>query len=432
MAGQQNTDALFSHVDVDIALILLTGAALIGLARRTRQPPVIGEILAGIALGPSLLGLLPGHLDQRLFPADVRSFLSAIGQVGLLLFMFIIGCELDPGRLGRLKRSASMVSTGATAFPFALGFATAGLYYRGPADGGYWTFAIYFGFCMSITAFPVLARILSDANLVTTRIGELTMASAAMTDVMIWCLLSVITALRTAGDPSHLAAELSWTVAYSLGLWLVIRPLLRWLLARVGACPAYVLAVCAAGLLLSSWATEAIGIHPIFGAFAFGIALPRESRALVETHVVPASRGASALLLPVYFIGIGLSVDVSGLRVGDLLLLVLAVAAAFAGKVLGAAVPARLTGWPPREAAVIGVLMNTRGLTEIIVLNLGLSLGLLDTRQFTILVLMALITTCATGPLINRLLPGAFAQPATVRQVTEGEERPVPTGAHVS
>jgi Kef-type K+ transport system membrane component KefB len=207
-------------------------------------------------------------------------------------------------------------------------------------------------------------------------------------------------------------------------MWLVVRPLLRVLAARIGVQSfACLSGVVAAGILLSASVTEAIGIHPIFGAFAFGMVMPREPGGVLDEHMAAPFRGASAILLPVYFIVVGLSVDIAGLRGTDYAVLALVVTVACVGKVAGSALPARWCGSSWRESTAIGILMNTRGLTELIVLNLGVTLGILDTRLFTILVLMALITTSMTGPLIDRLLHGCIR-----RQVADSVARAEQTG----
>lgn len=409
MPIQQGNDALLATVDADVALVLLVGALLIRLARRGRQPAVIGEILAGIALGPSVLGLLPGHLDQRFFPLAARPFLSAIAQLGLLLFMFTIGWELDPTRLGRAKRAVATVSLGSMALPFLLALSISVYCYNGQvADGhkvGFWEFALYLGVCLSITAFPVLARILMDGRLIGTPVGSLAMASAAMGDVLAWCLLAAVVAVVTASGSAGIAAVLAWSAVYILGMALIVRPVLRIALRRMdGQSLACLSGIVAAGILLSSYCTAQIGIHPIFGAFAFGLIMPREPARQLEEHMVRPFRGASGLLLPVYFIVTGLSVDIAGLRGRDYVELLLVIAVACVGKIVGASLPAHWGGSEWRDSLAVGVLMNTRGLTELIVLNLGLTLGVLDAHLFTVLVLMALITTTMTGPLLPRLL----------------------------
>ena len=416
-----STDKLFSRVDIDIALVLLAGAALIRLARTARQPRVVGEILAGIALGPSLLGTLPGDLDQRLFPTAARPFLSAIAQLGLLLFMFTIGWELEPARLAQARRSVLHWRSASMRAAVRAGDGRVrGLRYRMRAPGGtggYWEFALYFGVCMSVTAFPVLARILADSGLLSTKVGEQTMASAAVADVFAWCLLAAVVAAVSATGAGGILTVVGWTAVYAAVMWLVVRPLLRVLAARIGVQSfACLSGVVAAGILLSASVTEAIGIHPIFGAFAFGMVMPREPGGVLDEHMAAPFRGASAILLPVYFIVVGLSVDIAGLRGTDYAVLALVVTVACVGKVAGSALPAGWCGSSWRESTAIGILMNTRGLTELIVLNLGVTLGILDTRLFTILVLMALITTSMTGPLIDRLLHGCIRRQVADRR----------------
>ncbi|MFE2069961.1 cation:proton antiporter [Streptomyces sp. NPDC059467] len=406
-AGVQ--DRQIATMLLDIGVILLAGALLGALARRLGQPKVIGEILAGIVLGPSVLGLFPGHLTQHLFPTDVRPFLSAVSQVGLVLFMFVVGWEFERQLIRPYARLAAGVSLSSIALAFGLGVAAAVVLYpsHDTVAGhhiSFVAFATFLGTAMSITAFPVLARILTENGLTETRLGSLSLGSAAIDDVLAWCLLAYVSALVTSdGDLGGLARIGMYSVGYIALMFLVVRPLVARLVWRWAAMERWnlLLAVLCAGVFASSWLTSWIGIHQIFGAFLFGFVMPREPRRVLAAHLRRPLDNASLVLLPVFFIVTGLGVDLGALTATDFLALALIIAVACAGKLIGAIVPARLSGLSWREAKDLGVLMNTRGLTELIILNAAVSLGVLDGRMFTMLVIMALVTTAMAAPLLS-------------------------------
>ncbi|WP_051938963.1 cation:proton antiporter [Phaeacidiphilus oryzae] len=406
-------------VIADVAVILLAGVLLAGLARRVRQPPVVAELLAGVALGPSLLGLLPGHLSSRLFPEAGRPFLSVLSQLGILLFMFLIGWEFNRDMLrGRLRGTVLSVSLSSLALPFAGGVALAlALYGQHDRVGGQHVgrtaFVLYVGTAVSITAFPVLARFLVDSGLGGTRVGGLALASAAVCDALSWLLLAAVVAVAQAAGPAGLLRTAAELAGYLLVVLLAVRPALRALVRRWDGRPrqAALAAPVAAGVLLSAAATSWLGIHAIFGAFLFGCVMPREPlEPLIRQVRVPLEQ-VSRLLLPVFFIQVGLSVDIRSLSGGDLLAGAAITAVACAGKLLGAVLPARLTGLGWREAGRLGALMNMRGLTELIVLQVGAALGVLDDRLYTLMVLMALATTAATGLFVRHRPPESRRPP---------------------
>ncbi|MEV8092145.1 cation:proton antiporter [Streptomyces nigra] len=393
-----------------IGVILLVGAGLGALARKVGQPKVIGEITAGIVLGPSLLGLFPGNLTERLFPSDVRPLLSAVSQVGLVLFMFVVGWEFERRLIRPHARLAAGVSLSSIVLAFGLGVAAAVVLYphHDTVAGkhiSFLAFATFMGTAMSVTAFPVLARILAENKLMDTRVGALSLASAAIDDVLAWCLLAYVSALVSSdGDYADLARIGALSVVYVAVMLVVVRPLISrlvWRWAAMERWPA-LLAVLCAGVFASSWVTSWIGIHQIFGAFLFGFVMPREPRRVLAAHLRRPLDDVSVILLPVFFIVTGLGVDLGALTAADCLALALVVAVACAGKLLGAIAPARLSGLSWREAKDLGVLMNTRGLTELIILNAAVSLGVLDGRMFTMLVIMALVTTAMAAPLLSR------------------------------
>ncbi|MFD4630164.1 cation:proton antiporter [Streptomyces sp. NPDC058284] len=391
---------------IDVAIVLLAGAAMARLARRLHQPPVVAEIAAGLLLGPSLLGLLPGDLPARVFPADARPLLGAVAQVGLVLFMFLAGWELDLTRLRGRGRAVGAVAALAMAVPFALGAGAAALLYStraGPGVGG-GTFVLYLGTAFSITAFPVLARIIHDGGLTTSRAGTLAMACAAIGDVAAWCVLVLVAAVAGTGGSGEFFLVLALTAGYGIVMAFGVRPLLaRLLRGAVRAERSTLLVLIVSGVFVSAFVTSWIGIHAIFGAFAFGLAMPRRRAAELHHLLEVPLEKVSALLLPVFFVVTGLSVDVRALGVCGLPALALIVVCAVAGKFAGAALPARVAGLGWREATAFGALMNTRGLTELVILQVGRELGLISAQMFTMMVVMALVTTAMAGPLLRAL-----------------------------
>ncbi|MEU6970754.1 cation:proton antiporter [Kitasatospora aureofaciens] len=403
-------DFQLAVVMADIALVLAAGLLLARPLRRLRQPPVVAEIAAGITLGPSVLGLLPGDLPQRIFPAVGRPLLSAIAEVGLLLFMFLVGWELDLPSLRGRRSSVAAVSLSSMAVPFLLGSALAVALYGGHSQvHGHRVdrlpFVLFIGTAMSITAFPVLARILVEHRLQFTAPGQLAMTSAAVGDVLAWSMLAVVTTVAATNESRGLLSAVGGSAVFLALLGVVVRPLLcRWMArGTAGGRPApALLAVICAGILLSGYVTSWIGIDAIFGAFAFGVISPRQPQAYLKRQLKEPLEKAGSLLLPVFFVVSGLSVDLRQLGAGGSVELLAVVAVACVGKLFGAAVPAKLTGLDWRDARLVAVLMNTRGLTELVILKVGVELGVLDGRMFTVMVVMALATTMMAGPLLPR------------------------------
>ncbi|MFI5916388.1 cation:proton antiporter [Dactylosporangium sp. NPDC051541] len=394
-----------------VAFVLIAARLLGTLARRLGQPAVLGEIIGGILLGPSALGLLPGHLTDRLFPLAARPMLAAIAQIGLLLFMFMIGWEFDRGLLRRRRTAAAAVSLSSVVLAFGLGAGLATLLYAHHATAhgrpvSPVAFALFLGAAMAITAFPVLARMLTDSGLMHTRVGALALASAAIDDLLAWCMLALVSAIATASGQGTFLQTVLLSLAYVAVMLAAVRPLLRWLFRRLtgrGGTLPHLLVVVAAGVFLSAYATTWIGIHPIFGAFLFGLVTPREPADALQLHLRRPLSTVGTLLMPVFFIITGLGVDVGGLTWVNALELAAILAVACTGKLLGAGVPALLMRMPRREAGALGLLMNARGLTELIILNAGVSLGVLDTSMFTMMVIMAVATTAMVGPLLPRV-----------------------------
>jgi K+:H+ antiporter len=375
---------------LDLALIIVCAHTAGAAARRIGQPPVVGEILAGILLGPVVLG---SSLTGALFPASARQALEPLADLGLVLFMFGVGYELDH-RLAR-PRAAASIAAGSTVLPFLLGAGLAGWLAGSHQHAGSLAFTLFLGIAMSVTAFPVLARIVADRGLSSTRVGALALSSAAAGDVAAWSLLAVVMSVS--------GGQAAWTTLLAVPLVLVtiflVRPLLAATLPRRTGPSAFI--CLAAGLLLTAAVTDLLGLHVIFGAFLFGAICPRGDGQL-RTEVVDRLTGVGRqLLLPVFFVVAGYQLDLAGIGLPGLGELAAILAVAIIAKVAGAYLFARLHRLPRAEAATLAVLMNTRGLTEIVVLTIGLRAGILDQQLYSLLVVMALITTAMTGPLLS-------------------------------
>jgi K+:H+ antiporter len=395
-------------------LLLIVGMARVsgGALARLGQPRVVGEMFAGILLGPSVLGRFAPSLSLTLFPAASLPLLQALAQVGVLIFMFVVGLELDLGQLRRHGRVAVITSHASIITPFLLGAALSlSLYPRlAPAGVSFAPFALFMGAAMSVTAFPVLARILADRGLTRTPLGVLAIACAAVDDVTAWCILAAVVVVARAGTLSELGPTLAGTVVYLLVMFTVVRRMLAALARRSVERDGRTEPLLAAVMLLvlaSAWTTERLGIHALFGAFLVGALLP-STEAVVETLVERLRDLMVVLLLPIYFAFTGLRMSV-GLLSGPGMWAVCAVVllAAITGKLGGTTIAARAMGMPWRSAAALGALMNTRGLMELVILNVGLDIGVISPTLFTMMVIMALVTTALTTPLVTWLTKGA-------------------------
>jgi Kef-type K+ transport system membrane component KefB len=401
-----------------IAVITLVSRVVGMIAKRVGQPQVVAEIAGGIALGPSLLGKYWPEAQQALFPAASLGGLKLLAQFGLLLFMFLIGLELDPKLLNGRKKASVAISQTSIVLPFGLGVALAMSLHGSlaPAGVSFLPFALFMGIAMSITAFPVLARILKERNLMRSRVGAIAIACAAVDDVSAWTLLAFVVAITASKGMSGALWTLALSVAYVATILLVVRPLLARLLKGRESEPdrgksegkraeLYTSVAAIALFVASSWTTEQIGIHALFGAFLAGVALPRGVK-LSPKLLRGITFVATVLLLPTFFAYSGLRTRVGLVQsAADWGLVALIIGLATVGKGLGSSLAARACGMRWREASAIGVLMNTRGLVELIVLNIGLDLGVISPMLFTMLVLMALVTTLATTPLVNWVYP---------------------------
>ncbi|MFJ6794777.1 cation:proton antiporter [Streptomyces sp. NPDC091268] len=423
-----------------VPVVILACRAGAGLVRRVGQPPVIGEIATGILLGPSLLGWLWPASQDWLFPSSVIPFTGLLGSIGLLAFMFLIGLELDLGALRGHSRTAFAVSGASIALPLALGAALAfGLYGRYAPEGvGRLPFVLFVAVSVSVTAFPVLARILTDRGMYATATGALAMACAAVDDVAAWCLLAVVVAVSTSGSALGALLTAALSAGFVVLMLKVVRPLLERGVTRAtqdapgrpdsGHRDGVLLAVLFSGLCLAALATDSIGIHALFGAFLFGVVTPRGNPAVARSAgrlravVVP-------LLLPLFFVHTGLKTDLALLAADPVQWLWAGAvfAVAVCGKWGGAALAARATGRPWNQAMTLGALMNCRGLTELVVLNIGLGLGVIGPALFTMLVLMALVTTAITAPAVDRLerrrAKAQHPQPAAVPDARPAPEQ---------
>ena len=377
-----------------VAVVIVVGTVAGRLFERISQPPVIGEVLAGIALGPTVLG----HWSNGLFPAHSRPLLGVLAGFGLVVFMFLVGLEMDLELLDRgHRRTALVVSVWGTVLPFALGLLLALPLHPSHHDKRLLPFALFLGAAMSITAFPVLARILQERGLYDTPLGVLAMAAAAGDDVLTWATLALVVAIVASSGAWAFPWIVTLTVAFAVVMVTAVRPLLARLAGRQPS-----LAVVVAGVLASAFATSAIGIHAIFGPFLLGALFPRGAWAAdLRARLDPVA----AVLLPVFFVSTGLNVDIGTVGLQGLWQLGLILVVACAGKLVGATVGARTQGLAWRESVAMGALMNTRGLTELVVLDVGRQLGVLDGPLFTVLVVMAVLTTLATAPVVAAIRP---------------------------
>ncbi|GHO60138.1 cation:proton antiporter [Ktedonobacter robiniae] len=385
-------------------IVILLAVQLFGyLSKWVGVQWVIGEILAGLVLGPSLLGgIFPG-VEALLFPTATLPMLQTLGDIGLILYMFSLGTRLDVQLMLRHSKQAAIVSACGILLPFASGSILAYFlypYFAGPR-AAFVPFVLLMGTAMSITAFPVLARLLAEKRMLGTKVGMLALTCASVDDVVAWCLLAFVVATIHAHDFTSIFLIVGLTVAFIGVMLLVVRPLLKYAVQRVSS-PHLLLAINMGVLLLASFSTNAIGIHPIFGAFLTGVIVPRKVRFVGQVRSLDQVN--NLLFLPLFFVFSGLRTQI-GLIQGPALLgicaLILGVACL--GKILGGALPVAFSGESWHTAISLGVLMNTRGLVELIVLNIGYELGILSPTLFAMLVIMALVTTMMASPLLPLL-----------------------------
>ncbi|HEX8317512.1 cation:proton antiporter [Longimicrobium sp.] len=408
-----------------IGVIVIAARGLGYLFRRIGQPQVVGEMAAGLMLGPSLLGWVAPGVTAALFPAASLGFLSALSQVGLLVFMFLVGVRLDPQLLRNRGHTAVVTSHVSIAAPFLLGTVLALAIHPTLAPKGvsFTAFALFMGAAMSVTAFPVLARILAEKRLTGTRLGAVTLACAAVDDVTAWSILAGVVMLVRSGDMN---VPLWVTVVGSAAFAVVMITLVRAGVARAlrgsvreGTLSDDGLAFILLLALLSALVTEYLGVHALFGAFLAGAVVPKEP-GFVRRLTDKLEDVTVVLLLPLFFAFTGLRTSIGLVSGWEMWLTCAAViAVAVAGKFGGSTLAARATGMSWRDASALGVLMNTRGLMELVILNVGLDLGVISPALFAMMVLMALVTTFMTTPLLDWIL--GDAEPA----VDEPDPAPV-------
>lgn len=422
----QSVIAFFFAIIVVMLFARLCGS----LMPRIRQPRVMGEVLAGILLGPTVFGAIDPGLQAKIFAPDIIPYINVAANLGLIFYMFLIGMEVDLGLLRGRMRMTLAVSNTALAVPLMLGLLAAVPLYEVLAPGGtkFLAFALFVGVSMSITAFPVLARIVSERRMLRRPLGALAISAAAVDDVSCWFLIALATAVAGAGTALGVLRTVGWAILFCVVMALLVRPLIaRAAVAydELGHVPATWITAIFAGVLLSAVTTDKIGIAVIFGGFVMGIVMPRHA-GLSEDVNRRVEDFVLILLLPLFFAYTGLRTDVGLLSRGVLILIMLGlIAIAIVGKYGGTLIAARVLRLPWRESAALGALMNTRGLTELIVLNLALTLGVISSALFAALVVMALVTTFMAGPLLRLIDPrNEFGAPPEAELAAATIDRP--------
>lgn len=400
----KETTPILPRVLLALAAVIVVGQLLGRLLRLLGQPPVIGEVIAGILLGPSLLG---PETSQKILPDDVAPYLAIIAQLGVILYMFVVGLELDLGSLRRRAHTTIAISHASIVVPFLLGALLALLLFAqySPPGVPFTSFSLFLGVAMAITAFPVLARILTDQGMSKTPLGQIALTCAAVDDATAWCLLALVVGVARAETGDALNIVLG-TLGFLAAMFLLVRPVLSRYLGspEESAAGRPVVGLVFALLLLSALATEAIGIHAIFGAFLLGAIIPHDS-AVARKLGTQLEDVVLLLLLPAFFAFTGMRTRIDLVDSAEAWLWCgLIILVATAGKFGGTLLAARFTGHGWRDATALGVLMNTRGLMELIVLNVGLDLGVLTPELFSMMVIMALVTTIATTPIVRLIV----------------------------
>jgi Kef-type K+ transport system membrane component KefB len=415
-ARQQEPDQLIprnplSTLLLQIIVIIVIARVFGAIFRRLGQPPVMGEMVAGITLGPSVLGLVAPQVTAFLFPQTSMTTLGVLSQLGVVLFMFIVGMELDLQHLRERAGAAIMVSHASIVVPFLMGATLAlGLFPTlAPTNTSFTPFALFMGIAMSITAFPVLARILKDRSLDQTPLGTTALACASIDDATAWCILAFVIAIANATGFLSSIMTLALTFAFVVLMLFLLKPRLGAFINRRIEDPGYsrfMMAGVLAFALACAWFTETIGIHALFGGFLAGVVMP--STPAVQSFLKERIEAfTSAALLPLFFVFTGLRTQIALLNDAWSWLICLAIiVVAIIGKLVGSMLMARWTNMSWRDSFAIGVLMNTRGLIELVVLNIGYDLGILSARIFVMMVIMALATTFMTGPLLSLIKVG--------------------------
>ncbi len=397
---------------IQIGVIIAVSRLVAVLFQRMQQPKVMGEMFAGIMLGPSLLGWMAPHVSSFLFPVSSLGYLNALSQIGVVIYMFLVGLALDPKALRKHGHTAVLTSHVSIIAPFVLG-ATLALYlYPRLSDDsvGFIGFALFMGAAMSITAFPVLARILTDRDMMGTRLGSLAIACAAVDDVTGWCILAyivvVVRSYHKAGTP--LWMTLAGLAAFLLLMFYVVQRRLRGFesaFKKRGRLSENAMALMVVVILLSAVATERLGLHLLFGSFLAGVIMPKD-RKFVRYILDKLETTTVVILLPLYFAFTGLRTSVQMIQGGrGWIFCGLIVLVAITGKLGGSMIAARAAGATWREAGGLGTLMNARGLMELVILNVGLDIGVISPALYSMMVVMALVTTFMTTPLLEWIYP---------------------------
>ena len=409
----QFLSSLFHNLKHPLALLLFQIITIVLVARifgwifrKIGQPSVIGEIIAGIALGPSLFGLYFPDMKEALFPDASLGNLQMLSQIGLILFMFVIGMELDLKVLKNKANEAVVISHASIVIPFALGIGLSYYIYHQFAPEGveFLSFSLFMGIAMSITAFPVLARIVQERGIHKTRLGTIVITCAAADDITAWCLLAVVIAIVKAGSFVSSLYVIGLALLYVLAMLFIVKPFLKRvgdLYAKKSNIKKSVVAIFLLTLIVSAYLSEIIGIHALFGAFMMGAIMPDISK-FRNVFIEKVEDVSVILLLPLFFVFTGLRTEIG--LINDIYLWKVTgciVAVAVVGKFFGSALAARFVGQNWRDSLTIGALMNTRGLMELVVLNIGYELGVLSPKVFTMMVIMALVTTFMTGPALD-------------------------------
>ena len=408
-----NLFTLVLQITVILAVCRLTGS----LFRKFHQPRVVGEMFAGIMLGPSLLGWISPQFSAYLFPPASLGFLNALSQVGVVIFMFLVGLGINPKELKHQSHAAVLVSHVSITAPFVLASLLALYLYPRVSDASvsFTNFALFMGAAMSITAFPVLARILIEGEMMQTRLGTVAIACAAVDDVTGWCILAYIVVLiRAAHDTASIWITLGGILLFVVIMIYGVRFLLQGLertFQRYGEISEYRMAFLLLLALASALCTERLGIHLLFGSFLMGAIMPKEPK-FVRYILDRFETITITLLLPLFFAFTGLRTNV-GLLKGPTMWFYcgLIVLVATGGKLGGSTIAGWLSGMPLREAAGLGTLMNTRGLMELVILNIGLDIKVISPALFSMMVLMALFTTFMTTPLLDYICPDRILRP---------------------
>jgi Kef-type K+ transport system membrane component KefB len=477
MFGEQTAqEKHFLALLLCLVVVLALGRLVAIVFRAIKQPVVIGEVLVGIALGPSILGVIAPDVRDYLFNPIDLPFFKLVASLGLVLFMFIVGMEVDLNVIKRSGKRAAAISLTSIAVPFALGFFVLGNYLyedhncvaierdagaevkpcstiskevadkisvrdkkiaKATADDkaapapltdkktDFIPFAIFIAVSMCVTAFPVLARILSERNMFKIPLGLLLIACAAIDDIMAFTLLALATALAGEGSASDIFVIIGKMLVFVAVLFIVVRPLLERFVLRpyrkngnkLGPEQMGILFV---GLLLSSYITSRIGVHELIGGFLFGVAVPRDNAPNLFHSIAGRIEGISVqLLLPVFFVIAGQGVNLQGLTTSDIVPALAIILVACIGKFAGGAVAARVVGVPRRQSLAVGALMNTRGLTELVVLTIGRDAGVIDDKLYTMLVIMAVVTTAMAGPVLKIVYPDRWLN----RDIADAERR---------